>query len=262
MDHIDVGKMWDENAEAWTKLSRLGYDVFRDRVNTPAFLAMLPDISGLSGLDIGCGEGHNTRLFAGLGARVTAVDISEVFLSHAQEEERTRRRGIRYVRASAMELPFPENCFDFAGATMSLMDMPEHKKAVTEIFRVLKPGAFLQFSIIHPCFQTPRWKWVLNENGRKVAIECGDYFDPPDAETEEWIFPAAPEEFQRKFRKFVIPVFRRTLSSWLNLILDTGFSLDRFCEPYANEETARDCPDVAETRIVSFFLIIRCTKPL
>jgi trans-aconitate methyltransferase len=64
MDHEEVGRLWNANADAWTKLSRAGYDVYRDYLNTPAFFTMLPDVDGLSGLDIGCGEGHNTRLLA------------------------------------------------------------------------------------------------------------------------------------------------------------------------------------------------------
>src|SRR5437762_2935974 len=72
MDHIEVGAYWDGNAEAWTKLSRAGYDVYRDHLNTPAFFEMLPDVHGHDGLDIGCGEGHNTRLLAQRGARVAA----------------------------------------------------------------------------------------------------------------------------------------------------------------------------------------------
>jgi hypothetical protein len=46
---------------AWAKLSRLGYNVSRDEITMPAFLALLPEVSGLAGLDIGCGEGHGTR---------------------------------------------------------------------------------------------------------------------------------------------------------------------------------------------------------
>jgi len=38
MNHSEVGKYWEANTEAWTKLSRMGCDVFRDHVNTPAFL--------------------------------------------------------------------------------------------------------------------------------------------------------------------------------------------------------------------------------
>ena len=75
MNHKEAGEYWDGNADAWTQLARAGYDVYRDHLNTPAFLEMLPDVIGLAGLDIGCGEGHNTRLVAGRGARMAAVDV-------------------------------------------------------------------------------------------------------------------------------------------------------------------------------------------
>lgn len=60
----DVAKHWEANAETWTQHARAGYDVYRDALNTPAFLAMLPEIKGLEGLDIACGEGSNTRQLA------------------------------------------------------------------------------------------------------------------------------------------------------------------------------------------------------
>ena len=65
MDHQEVGRYWNGNADAWTRLARAGYDTYRDHFNTPAFLDLLPDVAGREGLDIGCGEGHNTRLLAG-----------------------------------------------------------------------------------------------------------------------------------------------------------------------------------------------------
>ena len=36
MDHTEVAEFWESNAEAWTKLARAGYDVYRDHLNTPA----------------------------------------------------------------------------------------------------------------------------------------------------------------------------------------------------------------------------------
>src|SRR5258708_21170073 len=105
MNDREVGRMWDENAEAWTKLARAGYDVYRDRVNTPAFFAMLPEVRGLHGLDIGCGEGHNTRLLAKRGAAMTAVDISETFIRQAQQAESESPLAIRYHLTSAHHLP-------------------------------------------------------------------------------------------------------------------------------------------------------------
>lgn len=120
LDNKDVGKFWDENAENWTKLARMGYDRSRDLINSPAFFKMLPDISGLNGLDIGCGEGYNTRIAAKKGAKLTAIDISEVFIKYAKETEQQQSLGIEYKIASGTELPFPDKYFDFAIATRVL----------------------------------------------------------------------------------------------------------------------------------------------
>ena len=76
MEHNEAGRYWNESAESWTKLARAGYDVYRDHLNTPAFFAMLPDVEGLAGLDIGCGEGHNTRLLVKRGGRITIWSVA------------------------------------------------------------------------------------------------------------------------------------------------------------------------------------------
>lgn len=90
MDHREVERIWDENTATWTRPARMGCDILRDWVNTPAFLEMLPDVAGLRGLDIGCGEGHNTRLVAGRAAKMTAFDISRAFVQQARAYERRR----------------------------------------------------------------------------------------------------------------------------------------------------------------------------
>src|SRR6266508_2477337 len=119
MNHEEVGRFWNANAHAWTTLARAGYDVYRDYLNTPAFFELLPDVAGLAGLDIGCGEGHNTRLLARRGARVTAIDIAEDFVGYAKEVEAAAPLGIDYRVASAVCLPFAECTFDFATGFMS-----------------------------------------------------------------------------------------------------------------------------------------------
>jgi SAM-dependent methyltransferase len=145
MDHEEVGRFWNANADAWTKLARAGYDIYRDYLNTPAFFAILPDVNGLAGLDIGCGEGHNTRLLAKRGARMTAIDIAQVFIDYAKQAEEDEPLGIDYRVASAVNLPFAEAAFDFATGFMSFMDIPETRRVLAEAYRVLRPGGFLQF---------------------------------------------------------------------------------------------------------------------
>lgn len=260
MDHNEAGRYWNQSAESWTKLARAGYDLYRDQLNTPAFFAMLPDVSGQSGLDIGCGEGHNTRLLAQRGARMSAIDISEVFVAHAKDSERANPLGIDYRVASAVELPFADHSFDFATAFMSLMDVPETVRVLSEAYRVLKPGGFLQFSIAHPCFDTPHRRNLRDENRRTYAIEVGKYFQGSAGEIEEWLFKAAPAQVKQGMRKFTIPRFRRTLSEWLNLLVEAGFRLERVEEPQPSDETVRSYPGLQDAQVVSYFLHMRVRR--
>jgi ubiquinone/menaquinone biosynthesis C-methylase UbiE len=260
MNHIEAGRYWNESADSWVKLARAGYDVYRDQLNTPAFFAMLPEVSGLPGLDIGCGEGHNTRLLAQRGARMSAIDIGEVFLAHAKDSELKQPLGIDYRLASAVDLPFADHSFDFATAFMSLMDIPETKLVLEEACRVLKPGGFLQFSIAHPCFDTPHRRNLRDENRRTYAIEVGKYFQGSAGEIEEWLFKAAPARVKQGMRKFTIPRFRRTLSEWLNLLIETRFRLERVAEPAPSDETVRSYPGLQDAQVVSYFLHMRVRR--
>lgn len=260
MNHEAVGRYWNANADAWTKLARAGYDVCRDHLNTPAFFEMLPDVAGLTGLDIGCGEGHNTRLLAKREARMTAIDIAETFIAHARQAEVDQPLGIDYRVGSAVELPFASHSFDFATGFMSFMDIPETGQLLIEAYRVLKPSGFLQFSICHPCFDTPHRKNLRDAAGRTYAFEVGEYFRNLNGEMSEWLFQAAPADATRGLTPFRIPVFTRTMSQWLNLLIDTGFLLERVAEPRPSDETVQLCPSLQDAQVVAFFLHIRVRK--
>jgi SAM-dependent methyltransferase len=265
MDHRSTGEYWDGNAENWTLLSRQGYDQHRDHVNTPAFLELLPEVRGLRGLDVGCGEGTNTRRVADRGADLTGIDIAPTFLAYAREREAQDPRGIEFIEAPASELPFEDGSFDFCTAFMSLMDLPDQAGALAEAHRVLRPGGFLQFSICHPCFHTRRFEWQLDGDGRRDALLVGDYFDPHWGFVEEWTFGAAPPEARDAlpaFAPFKVPRFDRTLSGWLNLVLDAGFALERFVEPTPSDEVLAEVPGLADMRAIAYTLIVRCRKAL
>lgn len=260
MDHREAGAYWERNAETWTLLSRQGYDVYRDLVNTPGFMEMLPDVTGMRGVDVGCGEGHNTRLLENRGARMLGVDIAPTFVRAAREMETQRGGRIEYVLGSAEELPFAEESFDFATALMSLMDLPEQERAFREIHRVLRRGGFLQFSITHPCFNTPHRRLLRTAEGEAYAVEVGRYFDRLDGRLERWIFGAAPAEVRSGLPPFEVPVFHRTLSEWLNALAGAGFVLEKTGEPRASEETAKAQPRVQDTQVVGYFLHVRGRK--
>ncbi len=263
MTEKEAGQYWNNNAEAWTALARAGFDVYRDYLNTPAFFDMLPNVEGLSGIDIGCGEGYNTRLLANAsnGAQLKAIDIAETFIEKAREVEAQNPLGIEYTVASATELPFENARFDFATSFMCLMDIPNPELALQEAYRVLKPGGFLQFSISHPCFSTPHRKNLRRWFGPTYAIEVGEYFNHFHGAIEEWIFGKAPAELKNKFPKFKVPRFNRTLTQWLNAIMDAGFRIERVNEPYPDDEMIKKQPYLQDAQVVAYFLHVRCRKP-
>ena len=261
MDAAEVAAHWEANADTWTRYSRAGYDVYRDALNTPAFLAMLPPVNGLAGLDVGCGEGTNTRKLALLGARMHAVDIAPTFIRHARETEVADPLGIDFRVGDGTALRFPDGSFDFVTAFMSLMDMADQGRALCEAQRVLRPGGFLQFSICHPCFAPPYRKVLRDANDSVRAIEVGGYFDDTDGRVDRWWFTTVPKAERERVPPFATPIFHRTLSSWVAIIRDAGFDIEAFGEPCASAELAAVEPVVADTRVAPLFLHIRVRKP-
>ena len=100
----EVAQYWDENAKVWADHVRKGWDAYREHFNNPAFFEFIGDLSGKTVLDVGCGEGYNTRLLARSGARMTGVDISQRMIELARQEEQREPLGIRYEVASFSDL--------------------------------------------------------------------------------------------------------------------------------------------------------------
>lgn len=123
--------------------------------------------SGMHVLDIGCGLGGPARFFAGLGCRVTGIDLTPEFVAAA--EHITRLVGIGDVdfrQTSAASLPFDAAAFDGAYLIHVGMNIPDKPAAFREIRRVLKPGArFAIFDIMRAADGPVRFPvpWAASE---------------------------------------------------------------------------------------------------
>jgi 2-polyprenyl-3-methyl-5-hydroxy-6-metoxy-1,4-benzoquinol methylase len=253
----DVARYWNDNATSWAQEVREGHDVAREWLNNPAFLDFIGDLRGRQVLDAGCGEGHNTRILARRGARMTGVDISGRMIELAREEEQRESLGISYTQTSYTDLGmFAGASFDTVVSFMALMDGPAFDLAMRECFRVLRPGGMLAFSIMHPCFSTKGAKWLRDEQGVKVMWMVRDYFNPASW-VERWRFTdAAPEA-----PEFSVPRFDRTLSEYVNDIIAAGFEVKKLAEPRPSEEYCQAHPSQRGWRDhAALFLHVRAEK--
>jgi hypothetical protein len=53
----------------------------------------------------------------------------------------------------------------------------------------------------------------------------------------------------------------RILISWLNRLVEAGFVLERFGEPFPGEEAVRERPGLQVAQVVAYFLHVRARKP-
>lgn len=105
----------------------------RWREETLSFLPVNPAI-----LEIGAGTGLNFRFYPEC-RRAIASEISIQMLLLAKE----KTDSISLIQANAEVLPFGENTFDAAFATLVFCSIPDASKAFAEIRKVLKPGGRL-----------------------------------------------------------------------------------------------------------------------
>jgi SAM-dependent methyltransferase len=260
IDEDEVREAWDRNAPLWADRVRAGMDLYREVFNNPSFLAALPDLAGRDVIDLGCGEGTNTRLIARRGARMTGIDLSTQMIAAARAEEQREPLGIAYEVASyTARTPFPDGRFDAAVSTMALMDSPDFTAAARETFRLLKPGAPFIFSVLHPCFITPGIRWLKDAEGLDAGLAVSRYFDE-DSFVERWRFSKDPEA--ERFEKFEVPRFPRRLETYVNGLIEAGFRITRLTEPRPTKEMAAAHPWLARWRDqAAIFLYIAAEKP-
>jgi hypothetical protein len=113
---------------------------------------------------------------------------------------------------------------------------------------------------VHPVMSAPVGRWMDDDQGVRRARVIGDYFYQGPL-TETWSFRTAPAQVRDRYQPFTITYARRTLTGWLSAVLAAGLVIEAIAEPHADERTAAAHPEVADTRIAPYFLVVRARKP-
>jgi SAM-dependent methyltransferase len=102
---------------------------------------------GLQGevVEIGFGSGHNVPFYPPAVSGVSAVEPSDVGWKLASERIKAASVPVRRAGLDGQSLPFDDNSFDAALSTWTLCTIPDADAALSEVRRVLKPGATLHF---------------------------------------------------------------------------------------------------------------------
>jgi len=88
-------------------------------------------------LDVACGTGQSTVALKEIASRVVGTDVSREMLARAPREA-----GVRYVEASAEDLPFADGSFQLITVALALHWF-DRSRFLAEARRVLEPSGWL-----------------------------------------------------------------------------------------------------------------------
>ena len=104
-------------------------------------------------IDVACGTGDIAKIFLNYvnkKSKITCVDPNNGMIKKGKEKLK-KYDNLNWVKASAENLPMAENSFDFYTISFGLRNTKDLNKALSEAYRVLKPGGrylCLEFSKI------------------------------------------------------------------------------------------------------------------
>lgn len=227
--------------EGYAELRRTGSNL-NDVIEQPAIRRLLPTCEGLDVLDLGCGFGQFAREARRMGAKsVTALDLSVRMLEVARST--TNDAHIEYIQLGIEQLPLSERQFDLAVSSLTLHYVADYPAALAGIAQNLRPGGRLIFSVEHPISTAlAAQRWVLDGQGhpRHWPIDC--YQDEGPRHTT-WFVDGVTK-------------YHRTVSSYVNGLINAGFSLEQIDEPEPTSEAISQRPGLDLQRRRPPFLIL------
>ena len=95
-------------------------------------------------LDLGCGAGRHLVFLAKEGFEVIGLDSSPVALEFSRERLEEEGLKAELVQADMTKIPYPDSFFDAAIAIAAIYHgtLSKMRQAVSEIYRVLRPGGW------------------------------------------------------------------------------------------------------------------------
>jgi ubiquinone/menaquinone biosynthesis C-methylase UbiE len=221
----------------------IGYDGFAAEYNAdnesnllnayyerPAMLDLAGNVTGRDVLDIGCGAGPLAERLVQRGARVSGFDSSVRMIDLARKR---LGDGVNLQVADLAEpLPYGDDSFDVACASLVLHYLADWADSLTEIKRVLRPGGRLVASINHPLL------FALMEQ-RYFGIEQYEYTHTFDG------------------REATLTMWHHTLDDISQAISRSGLRLVSLQKPSVADDTPAELLDEpGKRRFISFLFIV------
>ncbi|ASK30424.1 SAM-dependent methyltransferase [Chryseobacterium sp. T16E-39] len=207
---------------------------------------MLPDFTGKTVLDLGCGFGWHCRYAIEHGAKsVVGIDLSERMLEKAREINSIE--GITYIRKALEDVDYPTEQFDIVLSSLTFHYIESFDEMAHNIYQWLKPEGQFVFSVEHPVFTAEGTQdWTYGTHGEKQHWPVDNYFIEGKRSTT--------------FLGESVIKYHRTITSYLNALLKSGFKIKEVVEAEPSEEMLKQFPEMKDELRRPMMLLISVEK--
>lgn len=215
-----------------------------DLVEKPTMLSLLPDLTGKTLLDLGCGMGEHLDLYLEGGAKkVTGVDLSLAMLKEAEKNLKTKYSTEKFsLYQGAMEEieHLPLSPVDFVVSSFALHYVEDFPALLEKVRPLLKPKGYFIFSQEHPIVTCHKGgdRWRKDENKRHVAYQLSHYRNEGKRE--------------RNWFKQPFTTYHRAFSTIINDLIHAGFEIEAVKEPMHPLDETVNFPDLQHRPVLLF----------
>lgn len=206
---------------------------------------MMPDFTGKRVLDLGCGFGWHCVYAVEQGADiVTGIDISEKMIEEAKMKNASPH--IEYKCMAIEDFEFQPETFDIVISSLAFHYLESFTDICEKVNKCLISGGSFIFSVEHPVFTAyGTQEWYYDEDNKRLHWPVDRYF------TEG-----------KRIANFLgedVVKYHKTLTTYLNGLLNSGFEIKEIVEPEP-DETMLGIPGMSDELRRPIFLIISCKK--
>lgn len=212
----------------------------------PILQSLLPKLENKSVLDLGCGYGWHCRYAREQKASsVIGVDISENMLQKAREM--TDDPFISYLKMPIEDIQFKDEQFDVVISSLAFHYIEPFDAVCKKVFQYLKRGGSFIFSVEHPIFTSRKEQdWYYDDAGNRLHWPVDHYQSEGLRETT--------------FLTENVMKYHRTVSTYMNDVIQAGFQIKAVKESMATEEMIKKDIEMKDENRRPMFLIISAVK--
>lgn len=204
-----------EPVAAWYDEMLKGDDTYQEKVILPNLLRILPATPGKKILDIACGQGFFSKVYAAGGASVLGVDLSRELIKRAKSAESP---NLKFEVGNANRLSAPDKSFDGAILVLALQNIKDMTGVIKEAYRVLVQSGKLVIVINHPAFRILKASaWGFDEQNKIQYRRIDKYGIPFEVEVD-----MTPGAISEKNKVHTVS-FHRSIQDYFKALVNAGF---------------------------------------